>query len=151
MPRLCKYCYICPVSTRPSITMSFIHIFNVYLWLFIGICQNICFMISPEIYVPSSRAVCVLLLFFTTGIRSSNCSGEKLPPWWQGMTEPNLIWRPVRGPQGVPDGKGLPCLSLVDVHSLVQCRSLLHLLHTPEGKGLLLGLEETLFLERPCL
>ena len=52
-----------------------------------------------------------------------------------------------------PYGIGLPCLSVVDLHSLVQCCPLPHLLHVPEGWGLLFlpFPDEILFLEIPCL
>ena len=57
-------------------------------------------------------------------------------------------------PLGVfPKGIKLPCLSLVDLHSLVQCLPFPHLLHTPEGRGILLGLllTKVLFLGMSCL
>ena len=48
---------------------------------------------------------------------------------------------------------GMPCLSIVDLHSSVQCRPLPHILHIPEGRGLLFlpFPEEILFLGIPCL
>lgn len=48
------------------------------------------------------------------------------------------LWK--RPPKWFPYVKGFPCLSLFDLHSLVQCWSLLHLLHKPESWGLLFGL-----------
>lgn len=46
-----------------------------------------------------------------------------------------------------PNGKGLPCLSFADQPSLDQCQPLLHLVHNPEGRGILFGLfpKEALF------
>ena len=38
-----------------------------------------------------------------------------------------------RSLKGFPNVIGLPCLSVVDMHSLPQCWPLLHLLHVPEG------------------
>lgn len=38
------------------------------------------------------------------------------------------------------DVQGLPCLSLTDLDSLVQCQPLPHFLSTPVGSGLLFGL-----------
>ena len=50
-------------------------------------------------------------------------------------------------------GKMLPCLSLVDLHSFVQCLPLPHLQHNPKGRGILFGffLAKILFLQMPCL
>lgn len=115
---------------------------------------DICFMVSLEIFV--------LKLFYHAeqcafpGMRSFNCSGEKFPPQWQGMIGPNLTWvppplPPTRGPSRYCQWQTLPCLSLVNLHSLVQCQALFYRLHTPEVKGLLFGLEEALFLGMPCL
>lgn len=56
-------------------------------------------------------------------------------------------------PKVFPSGKGLPCLSPVDLYSLVHCQPLPHFLHTPYRRGILLGLflEKTLFPGMPCL
>ena len=58
-----------------------------------------------------------------------------------------------RLPTAFPDGIGFPCLSFIDVISLVQCRPLPHLPHIPKG-WVLLSLpfsEKTLFLGIHCI
>ena len=59
-----------PVSLRPSMTTSFICIFNFGLCSFIEVCQNTHFMVSPEFFVLSSIAVLLsrAVWFLTIGI-----------------------------------------------------------------------------------
>ena len=73
-------------------TMSFIHIFNFGLCSFIEVCQNICFMVSPEFFVLSSIAVLLsrAVWFLTIGIRFFNCSGKEFPLQSQETIEPDL-------------------------------------------------------------
>lgn len=94
-----------PVSTKPSISMSFICIFSFGLWSFVAVCQNICFLVSPEFFVLSTETLLILsvsraVLYLKTGAKSFNCSMDEFPQSWQGMIEWNLVLGPLGGSLG---------------------------------------------------
>ena len=103
-----------PVSTRPSMTMSFIRIFNFGLCSFIEVCQNTHFMVSPEIFVLSSIVVLLsrAVWFLTIGSMFFNWSEKNF--LYNGRKWLNQIWHRFKNFVLVTKG------SLVDLHSLVQ-------------------------------
>lgn len=58
-----------PLSNKSSMAMPLIGIFSFDLWSFIEICQNTCFLISPE----------MRSMILATGIKSFNYSVEAFP------------------------------------------------------------------------
>lgn len=130
------------VSSNPSSITLLICTLSFGVWSFIEVCQNTWFLFLPWIFDSSFKAILPsrVVQFFTISTWFHNGSGEDCPPQWLGMPRPVLTLGPSRAPTSkeFPDGKGLPHLSLVDLHPLVQCRPLPYLLHNPECWGLLL-------------
>lgn len=122
---------IAPLSRTPENILLFIFTGNLGLWSRTKVCQNIHFFFPPITFGSSSVAnISSSDILFTLGSGSTNCPGKGCPPLLLGKTGPPFIWGPP--PRGLwtcfSGCKSLPCLSVVEQLSLVQCLPLPHFL-----------------------